>query len=105
MNLRLLAANVDIEAWRVVVVIGLHAEESGELTQLRRKLRAGIIHFLRIDPGNRECVLSLILVGGSRADFKHRKRSEKCRYARNRTDAPHQLRDFSLDRRTRVRRL
>src|SRR4029079_4511214 len=105
MNLRLLAANFDIEAWRVVVVIGLHAEKSGELTQLRRKLRARIIHFLRIDPGNRECVWSMMLVACSRADFKPRNRSEKCHYARNRTDARHQLRDFSLDRRTRVRRL
>src|SRR5207249_790207 len=98
-DLGLLAANLDIEIRRVVVIIRGDGQKAGELPQFYHELGARVVNLRRIDAGNRKSVLPLILIDRPGADLEHGEWPQKRHDAGNRTYASHQLPHFLLNRR------
>ncbi len=84
---RLVAEDLDLQARRAPVEIGLDAEEEGIGPQLRRQLLGGVVDLVRIDPGDRVGILPLVLAGGVGGDLQHRIGPDEGHHPGN----PHQL--------------
>ena len=100
-QLRLVAQNIDLQIWSVVVEIGIHEQESWILVHLRDHLAGCVVHFVGINSGKRVGELALRIGRGPGADFQSRVRLEERHDARNRTtDSSHQLSRHLRDRST-----